>query len=370
MAFVAVLNGLGSVALAQETLEPQSGALLLRNGEVLEGRVSFEGDYCTIILKHGELRVRRDRVTAVEANIVEIYRKHIVPHTPAGPEGTLKRADWCLRNGLIGHAAGQITEAARHFPNEPRLAVLRARLAAARRPTKPKPNVVKDRGDERRPASTSLASQHHAASLNSKALETFTIAVQPLLLNRCATAGCHGKQSTSDFRLERGTVGRAMLRRTTLANLESTLRFVDRERPAASPLLTTPIRPHAKSKQAVFLASHRKQYDLLARWVEQLGPKSGSTPVAARPTGTTSKQPRGIDSSTKTLGRRLPELQDIRRGKLDPANATKPKPARSPTPLADPFDPEQFNRRFFKSKKPKDVAPAWQPKPGLQNGSG
>ena len=357
----------GSVCLssyAQETLEPQAGALLLRNGEVIEGGVSFEGDYCTVVLERGELRVRRDRVRAVEANIDAIYRKHIVPNTPPGPEGAWKRADWSLRNGLIGYAASEITEAARHFPNEPRLDVLRERLAAARRPAKPK--STKTAHQDAEPAT---ASQVHTSAIDSKSLEAFTVAVQPLLLNRCATAGCHGKASKNAYQLTRGVEGRAMLRRMTLANLESTLRFIDRKRPAASPLLTKTIRPHGGAKQAVFLAMHRRQYELLAGWVERLAIDTNAKPVVASGSQPTSRQPRGIKSDTKTLGRPLPAPFDTRGGNGKRPPSSKSKPLATPETVDDPYDPERFNRRYFKSKSPSNKAPANLPKSDDQHSS-
>jgi hypothetical protein len=165
----------------------------------------------------------------------------------------------------------------------------------------------------------------------------------------------------------------------TQRNLHATLQWVDRENPPASQLLTVPIQPHGSTDE-VFTNQHMAQYQELIDWVTTL----------ANPEPTDPPQPATIEPSQV-----LPEeatVPDIRprpafsprdgeaeRAGFDfpvaPAEQLSPeetKPSEEPldvpleraergtsvkrgqppkrfTPV-DAFDPEIFNRRFFKKR--------------------
>ncbi|MCG8586325.1 MAG: hypothetical protein MI757_16580 [Pirellulales bacterium] len=329
-------------SFGQHVLEAKPSAVLLRNGEVLSGRVTFEGDYCALVLSSGELRLRRDQVAAVESSVEQIFVKHIVAKSPSGVEGNIYRADWCLQNDLLGYAANEITEASRIEPRSRRVVALGERLAAARRPRKPKQPT------KRLPAAAANDAKQTVTNVDARALETFTVAVQPLLLNRCANAACHGSASDNGLRLVRGFDGRPMPRSLTLQNLAATLSQVNRQMPAASPLLSKPIRPHANGREAVFLEQHRKQYDLLARWVESLAQDSKPATIISDSTrrgNKPQKRPAEIDPRIDALARPLTPRESRRT-----PDARKPTPAdrtlRPIEPDHDPYDPTDFNRRY------------------------
>ena len=58
------------------------------------------------------------------------------------------------------------------------------------------------------------------------ALGSFTRAIQPLLLNRCATGACHGGPQAAEPRLQRGPLHGRTDRTTTLANLQQVIKAV------------------------------------------------------------------------------------------------------------------------------------------------
>ena len=347
MLAVAIAGAISPRSFSEDALEARPAALLLRNGEVLEGRVSAEGDYYAVLLARGELRLRRQQVVAIEPSVEAIYATHIAAKATEGVDGHVERADWCLRHNLLGYAAGEITQAQRAEPTSRRVATLVQRLEIARRPRKlaPKPTQRPDV-----PPAAQLAGA--ADSVDPHALETFTSAVQPLLLNRCANAACHGRNTVSKFRLQRGVEGRPIPRALTLANLSATIKHIDRTSPTASALLTTPIRPHGKAKQAVFLQQHRKQYELLARWVEDL--RDGERPAAIvldakDPSTEPHRRPMGINAKIDALARPLVGEQRKKPAPTErqSSDGAKPIPVK---PELDPFDPEQFNRQFFKNR--------------------
>jgi hypothetical protein len=111
-------------------------------------------------------------------------------------------------------------------------------------------------------------------------VEVFTQSIQPLLVNNCSSASCHGSQSRSAFQLQRSAKGEPPTRRQTQKNLQAALKCIDRANPVASRLLTVPIEPHGTAHDAVFDQTRLQQYKLLVDWVCRVG----SVPPADAPT--------------------------------------------------------------------------------------
>src|SRR4029077_19187576 len=103
-----------------------------------------------------------------------------------------------LRQRLLDHAEQELAEARTLDPAHPKLRLLQPRLELARQAI-PDPAPM-DPADKVAP-SEQLDSV--ARTLPSGSMENFTNAVQPLLLNYCSKAGCHGPRSTNLLRLER-----------------------------------------------------------------------------------------------------------------------------------------------------------------------
>ena len=83
-----------------------------------------------------------------------------------------------------------------------------------------------------------LATVEPLGGLPRAAAQDFSSRVQPLLVNRCATAGCHGTGSKQEFQLHRIKVGQRASRSQVEHNLSVVLDRIDRDRPLSSPLLT------------------------------------------------------------------------------------------------------------------------------------
>lgn len=75
--------------------------------------------------------------------------------------------------------------------------------------------------------SDSPAAPPAAGDITPAALGSFTRAIQPLLLNRCATGACHGGPQAAAPQLERGPLHGRADRTTTLANLQQVTKAVD-----------------------------------------------------------------------------------------------------------------------------------------------
>ncbi len=238
--------------------------------------------------------------------------------------------------------------------------------------------------------------------LPQKAVENFTQSVQPLLMHNCTASGCHGPQSESGLRLQRTALDQPAGRRTTQRNIYTVLRYVDRDNPLASRILTVPIAPHGTAKTAVFTEHQVTQYKRLVEWVLQLGPADmpespatipNSQPIMAEtfPDATSPATPPHILPKDARKARPLPSVAHSAASGGLSGNARSVKPATLPDREAvqatfiapaskpvdaessldlesqspkikrgaappeftpkDPFDPEIFNRSYFKPTK-------------------
>ncbi len=189
-------------------------------------------------------------------------------------------------------------------------------------------------------------------------MKTFSLAIQPMLLNTCATGVCHGARSANGFRLLRPLAGRAPSRRLIQRNLYSTLKWIDREDPDASPILTIPLAPHGTSSTAIFTSRDVGQCRQLVNWVNEVVNQKrevGPPRVGAQAKPLLQQMHSPLPSAPVSKGDR----QATARSQVPPANTSASR--RKPpwvgpwlggfVPL-DEFDPEIFNRLYGAEKKP------------------
>ncbi len=105
--------------------------VVLRNGEVIAGKISRDGDRTIVTSEGTEIRLAPREVDFTCQTLDEAYmvqRNRII----AGRiEDHLNLADWCLRHQLLGYAAREITFAMQLDAKNPRVAQLDGRLRRA-----------------------------------------------------------------------------------------------------------------------------------------------------------------------------------------------------------------------------------------------
>jgi hypothetical protein len=181
-----------------------------------------------------------------------------------------------LRQELLGDAAREITAAMEIDPKNRRVTLLDDRL---RRALLPEP--IKTPGNETasaaRPVSTE-GLERLVRSLPTSTVETFTATIQPMLLNYCATAGCHGPSSQSSFTLSRAPLEKVAARRLTERNLYNTLQWIDHDNPIDSKLLSAAREPHGPNQASGATGVGTAKYQELASWVLQASPNIAINP--------------------------------------------------------------------------------------------
>lgn len=342
--------------------------LLLDNEQAIEGEIAVADGCYSVRLKDGTIRVRQQDVRMVCRSYEECYVRMQAASQPDSIHDHLRLASWCTRYGLDELARRELAAAEAIDPHHAMVAVLRRRLEASIAPKKP-PRADTD-------AETALDTaelERIVASLPTPTVESYTAAVQPLLLNQCAAAGCHGGRSESDYQLLRAPANRLPSQRITQRNLAATLEWINTDRPEASPLLTVPLTPHGTSQAAIFTEKQLDQYRRLVVWVYSvaasrqaavqnapversllgLGPPSSVVQAAAAPQG---KNVAASYTEPPWEGGQTARASEVAQVSATELGIGKPQPKRganiSTFVPKDPFDPEIFNRRFFGPTQP------------------
>ncbi|MGH7137172.1 MAG: hypothetical protein ACREHD_15630 [Pirellulales bacterium] len=368
-----------AMAAEPPRISPIKGVVLLRNGEVLSGTIARTGDYYHVSKPAAEIRLKASEVDKVAETVTGLYEEKRRRMTPGKLPEHLDLAEWCIEQRLLEQANTELAAAAALEPNHPRIVLLQRRIELAGRTNQavnPTPPVV-DTG----PSSEEL--DRLVRGLPAHAVETFTSSIQPLLVNNCTTSGCHGPRSPGKLRLLRLSLSGPANRRLTQRNLHAVWQMIDVNQPAASPLLTQPIRPHGKAKGPIFSGHEAAQYRQLVSWVYsatrqrrlQQADEDVQEPSADSPAVDNTVASLPPDKKKKKSKRQEPPAALPVEASLDePPTTGEPEEnepsmppsgaasdqdaARDPTQAlddddedyepVDPFDPEVFNRRFFR----------------------
>lgn len=345
-----------SASASHPTLSPQSGILLLRNGQVLQGEITRAGDYFVLTIgPASEIRLKAEDVEIACETLDEAYLYRLQRLDPTRLAERINLAEWCLRVGLLDGAEEQIDLIGQSNSKHPRLETLKQRLKFARAP---KPAAVTTKKATLNVATVSPEQlEKTLRDLPKGSVEKFTAIVQPILLNGCATNGCHGPNSKSQFQLLKPAIGQVANQRFSQRNLYSALQYLNHEDALNSPLVVMPQKRHGGSAGPIFDERTKHQFDELIAWVQLT---TETTPPPAVPSS--------IDPSSnlvsaghhpQTNGKIAPpgtQAEPATKAATQATWATSPTEAKAaPAPPQpgqpfvprDPFDPEIFNRRFF-----------------------
>jgi hypothetical protein len=343
---------------------PQDGLLLLRNGQVLRGKISCLGDRYVVALSTGEVRVKADEVEMQCHDLAEGYERKRALIEGHNVQQRLDLAQWCIQHDLLGYAANELRDALLLEPQHPRIALLERRLNLAQQ----KPTILKAVFETPDNAPSADELDRLTRGMPPGTMEAFTNSIQPLILNNCTSAGCHGPGAENAHRWVRVSLGRTASRRLTQRNLHTTLQLVDRANPAGSPLLVEAARAHGTAKAAAFTDQQAAQFRQLSVWVHQVAqqsepPQPGSVASHATTLSQSLPAPAGVrtaafhepvdpkaptgKTSTELTPTKTPDLLPLPPGILP--MRSEPKRGAIPTGFVpkDPFDPEIFNRQYF-----------------------
>lgn len=335
-------------------LQADTTILVTRTGRVVKGNIlSHAGGYM-IEMKHGSIFLPFDSVRLQAKSLTDAYQKlrRSLPEFTAANHVAL--AKWCIINKLFAHAKTELLDALEFEPNHSEARKTLSRLdAIAGRNANPK---------KKAPAKNSQPPDGFAEveSLNGLSRAsgiTYSKRIQPILKNKCASAGCHastGKPTQIPFKLQRyGGRGHRIYAERNLAEV---LKYISIDSPGSSRILEGLAPGHGRNGRLIFNGRAGKiQTETLRAWVYQVSKERKK------------KQPRGnvlakVDSDSRqhpsSTARRNGKthssvVNENRDGLLKNKRLTNESESRRSAIMnsiredakPDPFDPDVFNRQ-------------------------
>lgn len=339
--------------------------VLLKSGRMLTGQVIRNAGGYLIEQAGGHVQIPVEEVKCIVKDLREAYYKQrdsIVEPTPATH---LALAHWCISYRLYDEAGDELKKCLKSDPENEEARRLLQRLTDTIRATLPAQIVDPT---PRKTAEGFL--QHDVESLGGLSPEMaaqFTSRIQPLLLNKCGNARCHGTASSNKFQIVPSRVSGHGTRQGSERNLAEILRYIDTDNVAKSRLLSALQGAHG-GKGTIFVGhSGTDQIKTLRTWVrtvaqekrieaeeiEQMArfaPKSKSKRRVVQASAKSEPLDKEVDAAISNASFSQ-EVDDVATASDD--ESPQPKELRpDPTDAKalaleadDPFDPEQFNKR-------------------------
>lgn len=407
-----IFLGWAAAVLCPESVIAQStqAVVLLKNDRVLEGDVEKQGDSFAIkIATASRVMLPKDQVQYIGTSKLDLYQYKLrgILKPSAGDHFKLSR--WCMVNGLLDQAVIHYLEAAAwngENPSIKRLAVeLKEQLLKV-----PEFREYLGLPDESTGVRTSVVSLAVARTGTGEAgggvqqaggvqelppqevVAVFGERIQPILLNRCSQAACHGGQTKTPLRIIEPHARFGP--QTNTNNLKSVLAYVP-ERDGISPLIGYATRAHGLQRRPGVELAESQLLEELRNWVALVQnpvvpghdvSSSGSAPLQSfdslrsigspegrgsslspvvrgnepRPVPNSSNNPAAAPSQDATRASTLDQWRSPAvvpnsgaNGADHEALAPNAAPVREPTVVlpgtassGDPFDPKAFNLRM------------------------
>jgi hypothetical protein len=327
-----------------QTAAESAGVLVLRNGNVLQGTVRRLGEHFQVEHAGAVLQVPGSQVEMACASLVEAYELRRQSRVGSSVDANFELARWCLKNNMIEQAAREVLDARIRDPGHPALPRMDMKIRLALEMEASRQEQAAKAAAEQQAAlaaeATAAVSSTAMLTPSPEAQTQFVRSIQPMLVNSCATGGCHQPGATQVMQLDRwaleGNGNPELIRR----NLEAVLAQINAADPASSSLLIRARKAHGDRRQGVSRPIATYQAALLHNWMNLA---SGIRPEPA----------------AEEFAPPLPADADVPPATSGGVDGTPPTAARQPssTPAPasakfvprDAFDPEIFNRQVAKA---------------------
>lgn len=251
---------------AQEgNTERDDNFYLLRTGYLLEGTATLEGKQYVVQTPFGSMKVPVQNIEFVGKTKTDVYLYKRSCVDPMSCYALIRFAEWCISNDLLPEGIAEYQRARLVTPAET-AGFIQQRLDALQKGDTD--------SDSELPAPQTATPPDVAVS---KVLfDDFVRKVQPILLNRCSVADCHGKHSEQQFKMG---IPQESLGSTSRRNLQAVLAYIDVDDPMESSLLAALVTPHGGAKRALSVESG--QYIQTVQWIKQVA-RSGAARELSR----------------------------------------------------------------------------------------
>lgn len=393
----------GSSINNPSSIQPGERILVLRTGRVMKGRIKTISTGWLISTDRGNAVIPFEQVHLDADDLHGAYLRLRIQNGRPTVASHLRLAEWCLSQNILAEAARELRDALEKDPvNETaRLMLNRIDNEIHRRTPQPEPSeqptdVVILRKRETEVPDNEVQS---LSGLSPDTAREFVASIQPLLLNKCGNARCHGSAAKNEFKLTKLRSGSGNSRIVSERNLAAVLKDLQ-PGPNNRTRLTKIVRGTHVGKTIFNGRYGTVQMATLQTWMKTAARElsfelqsgettafSNKSPASNSPAfdGKKSLRPTSPESKPSEKHGSGPATPQSQSGPgsagaspasdepiqpVDPpifgSNQRKPKSVDSPTPLSnvqrllqearqnvrrkDAFDPDEFNRRFAGSR--------------------
>jgi hypothetical protein len=369
----------------------QRHVLLKKTDRIMTGFVRPVGNYVEIeIADHSRVSVPNDQVAYIGETVEDIYqfKKRSVSRWAVGDHFQLTR--WCIQNDLLSYAVEHYLEVHRQAPQNESVRRLgteleqkiladdKFRLFAGLPPipsvTSTAPGASTASATPAKPSEVTAASHSTAEGNNPEIALRFNDRVQPILINRCSQAACHGVSSNNNLRLIEPS-GKSFTRISS-ENLRQVLKQLEHDENNVPKLIKYATQAHGLQRAPSLTAVEVGLLDELKRWIKfvenpvvsAVATQNGQTTGATLAGATQNLNPNALNALTPVVPgqsslRSVPKAGeasefptgdsrpsateiDALEAQLDRILSTRT----ANSPSGDPFDPAEFNRQVGKPK--------------------
>ena len=342
--------------------------VMLTSGRILSGQVSRNAGGYLVEQANGRVQISTEEVRFVVNDLKEAYRQQRDSVVHPTPSTHVALANWCISHRLNDEARDELKKCLKADPEHEEARRLLQRLTDTMRvglpPVVTPPAPLKTSDGFLQPNVESLG------GLSRETATLFTSRIQPILLNKCGNASCHGPTATNGFRLSNARSGGNGSRQNSERNLAEALRYIDIDDVSQSQLLSLSSGGHGGRGSIFTGPAASDQFKLLRSWaltvarekqaeaseLEQMpkitGKKNGKT-TKPRVTQAAHKSDELESSVTQEETSEVIPASGFltaKPGKLSKPREIAPNSNDDEAPPAlqpfDPFDPEIFNRRL------------------------
>ncbi|QDU50147.1 hypothetical protein [Gimesia panareensis] len=268
---VLALFGLtGSLSLVAQEKQPvkKTSILLMKTGRMVSGEISESAGGYLVSSQTGSMLVPFSDVVFEAGDLNGIYLKQRASMKFPTANTHMNLARWCITNNLIEEAKDELRDAIRLEPkrSEPQLMLQRLMSISPGQKQLTVQEKIQEKLLTKKMENTDEATSMTGISREQSAI--FVRKVQPILLNKCGNANCHGNATTSKFQLTQVTRRYGNHRIYAEKNLAEVMKWLDFDYPADSPLVVKPEREHPQNGMEVYEGyAGRKQKEIIQKWV-------------------------------------------------------------------------------------------------------
>jgi len=366
----------------------ETGFVLLNNDRCLDGRVELVADRCIVTKTEGnQVSIPRSQVQFIGSSKKELYRfksRTLSPRSRAGDH--FKLAQWCLSMQLLSEAGHHYLRLIETHPPQTHSSVKRLGVeikdAMLQQPdfrshlglaplNAANPTIQSASATVSSVVPAGSAATFPAQQLPVQVKALFVDQVQPILLNRCGQASCHGHAAGNSFRLEPVLGVEAASK--SQSNMESVLTYISRTPEASSVLLEYATQPHGNRSVPPIAQREARLAIEIDRWIRfcqsqvvtaeaiSLATPAGLRPVLAgsaeyrpvpNPSVMSTNAPRMAFSDNELasialnfpVGAEVPTADELDQLDQMITQQTGFPPLSGGVSSQDPFDPAEFHR--------------------------